>query len=273
MRHRAPQSGEVERLGRRRQRDGAGGGVLVERGERDVAVRFVGQLGVDLVAEHEQVVAPRDRRDLGELVPREDPPGRVVWVDQQEHPAVVRGHGVGEAREVGRPARGRPGPRRVDSATSHGLEGGEEGRVVGGLQGHRVAGIRRQMEHELEGLEEIGVLTDVIRRYRPAVPLLHPVGEGRPERVAVLPARVGEITAADGVLDRVGHHRRHGEVHVRDPRRKDVRIDPLPLHAGPSAQLVQAQVVEQRVDGPERVGPAHCAAPCRSRSRISCTWP
>ena len=81
---RPAQAGEVERLRRRRDGDRPRRDVGPERGERDVPVRRVDELGVDLVADDGEVVAGGDLGEPLQLGPGEHVPGRVVRVAQQQ---------------------------------------------------------------------------------------------------------------------------------------------------------------------------------------------
>ena len=74
----------------------------VDRGGRHVPGGRVGELGVDLVAHEPRVVVEDDRRETLELVTREDVPGRVLRVAQEQHagtgPECVAQPGRGRAR-------------------------------------------------------------------------------------------------------------------------------------------------------------------------------
>ena len=63
-------------------------------GDRDVGVAVEGQVLVDLVGDHDEVVATGDVRDGGELALVEHASGRVVRAVQQDHPGAVGDDGL-----------------------------------------------------------------------------------------------------------------------------------------------------------------------------------
>ena len=64
-----------------------------ERGDGHVVGRRVDEVGVDLVADHEEVVLVGQRGEPLELRPREDVARRVLRVAEQEGPAPAAGRG------------------------------------------------------------------------------------------------------------------------------------------------------------------------------------
>ena len=86
---RALQPGDVERLGRRHQRDRVLGDLRVQRGNRDVLVPGKQQVAVDLIRADHHALAQADLRHALQLRPAEDPPHRVVRVAQHKQAGLL----------------------------------------------------------------------------------------------------------------------------------------------------------------------------------------
>ena len=194
---RPPQPGQVERLRCRRHRHGAGRDLVAERGERDVDVARHGDVGVDLVGDHEQVVTCRDLGDPLELVPLEHVAQRVVRVAEDPDPGrVIVSEPFVEVVVVEPVAV----PSDAEQSSPGRLDRVEE-RVVGGQVEHdAVARYRPVVDRGANALDHVDEVVDTIRVDGPAVALAHPIGEqlrcGR-RRVRSTPVRVAQLVPVD----------------------------------------------------------------------------
>ena len=122
-------------------------------------MRVVDEVGVDLVADHDEVVALGEPGQLLQLVPAEDVTGRVVGVAEEEHADRRIGLELGGERTViERPTVGGALRRDVDDPPAHVGERGEEWRVGGRVHDHAVAGRRRDVQYGLDALDDIAEL-------------------------------------------------------------------------------------------------------------------
>ena len=104
-------------------------------------MRVVDEVGVDLVTDHDEVVALGEPGQLLQLVPAKDVAGRVVGVAEEERPdrriSLELG---GERTVVERPAVDGALGRDVHDPSPHVGERGEERRVRGRVHDHAVPG-------------------------------------------------------------------------------------------------------------------------------------
>ena len=268
--HRTAHSGQVERLTRRRQGDRAGGRLRRQRGERHERGGREGEIGVDLVRDHQQVVFGRQVRQRRQVRPSEAAACRVVRVHQENDPGLSGHDGLAKPFIIQNPAACGEFHRHGHQPPAHRLDRLGQRWVAGDVQRHRVAGGSSHVEYRLHGLLDVGELAHQDGIGRPAVALGHPVGERLAQRRTVVPqpGRVAEIAAAGQRGDRVPDRRRGREVHIGQPGRDHPGCGAVPLDPWlvPQPGQPDVELGRHRHAGPQ-------AAPRRRIAGAIATWP
>ena len=225
---------------------------------------------MDLVADHDEVVALGEQGQLAQLVPTEHVPGRVVGVAEEQH--ADRRIGLEPVRQravVERPAVGGALCRHVDEPPAHVGERGEERRVRRRVHDHAVPRRRRDVQDRLDSLEDVAELAVRRRIDRPAEALGHALREQRSQRTSFRrePIAIAEVSCIEHVTHAVRDRRRRTEVHVGHPRRQSPRCVPSPLHTRLGGQPVERSgggILDRRLR--QRAAAAgRCRRPARRR--------
>lgn len=213
-------------------------------------MRRVDQLRMNLVADDKKVELDGQFGDAGEFGTGVDASGRVVRIDQDEHFRALGGERRPERLEVEPPPVLCVGEREFDRPAAHGRDGGEERRVVRSLDHDGVAALGVQVQDQLQGLDEIGLLPDVGGVDRPSVSGLHPPGELRTQRGTAEPIGVAEFSRPGRLAQRVPDLGGDREVHVGHPGRQGARADgTCPLDPGATDEIADLDIVESGIPG------------------------
>ena len=142
-----------------------------------MAMGRVHQLGVDLVADHGEVVTGGDLGDMCQLRRREHVTGGVVRMAQQQHAGRLGGEARLELVVVEPPAAADALRRHFDDSASGALDRAEERWIRRGVHDDPVAGPGEVVDRGDDALHHVGQLAEPIDVRLPAEPHGHPFGE------------------------------------------------------------------------------------------------
>ena len=205
--------GQIERFAGRDERQGAVGKTLVQRGDMQMFVRTIDQVGMDFVGQNQHVVFDTQLADAGQLFPREYPSGRVVGIGHQKDFGLCEfAIEVFEVDLVMIPDQ----PNRIvehGAVVEAGLAG--KGMVNRRLDHHAVAGLGEGSEGQHQ--------TGHDSRYElqpgwidfPAIPTIHPLDDRLPIGVAAVGIAQDRVLQAAG--DGFQNRWRRGKIHIGHP--------------------------------------------------------
>mmetsp|Transcript_28333 Transcript_28333/g.52864 ORF Transcript_28333/g.52864 Transcript_28333/m.52864 type:complete len:276 (+) Transcript_28333:1285-2112(+) len=207
----------------------------VDMGHGNVGVAGHHQIVVNLVRDHDQVVAFGKGGNGSQFAPAPDTAARIVWRTQDQHPLGPVHLGIIGVK-IQLIAAVRQGHLAFHHAPPIGFDDLGKGMVAGREQNDAIAGLGKGVDAHRSAVDQAMGGKDRVGIHAPAVTLGHPPLDRR--RVCAVIAEIANDAVIRLALHRVQHPLRRAEIHIGDPHGQPAiprhTVDlfhPIPFHA------------------------------------------